>query len=102
MNTYHKGSSIDIEVEFQKREPFDGETRIDPTTPKVTVTGPDNPATPQVNDVDLVQVSTGRYNYTVQTVNNDTWPVGTYEILVTGTSGSYKDRTLVKDGFKLI
>lgn len=86
------GSPVLIEVTFKKATPFGDSTLYDPSTATITVT--DKTDTTKVDAADLVQSSTGKYYYVIQTAI--TWILGRYTVKIDSTDGTYTD-VLIKD-----
>jgi hypothetical protein len=96
--TYDRGSPIVIEVEVYVYTPFEDETLTDPDTIVVSV-GQSNKSKEVVEQA-MTKYTTGKYYYIVQTTSS--WEVGTYNVEVKATSGSYSDTEVAYNLFTLV
>ncbi|HDH51218.1 MAG TPA: hypothetical protein ENH31_00340 [Nitrospirae bacterium] len=98
METFDAGSTIVLEVEFEKYVPYGALQKFDPYNyPDITVT--DNLGTDKVDAVALVRSDTGEWSLIVQTETD--WLTGVYAVKVTATDGTYNDVTTDLASFKL-
>lgn len=97
METFDRGSAIQVEVEFKQKVPFGVFTYFDPTTPVITITNPLGTAV--VTDQVLTKSAVGKYYYILQT--GLAWEAGVYSGVSHGVAGSYEDTTVNEDLFRL-
>ena len=102
IQTYNLGSTVLIELEYKKRQPFGTTAYFDPSTlPTVTIT--DEHGTVVVNADNTTKSDTGKYYYFCQT--ETTWHPGDYKIKTTPTDGVYNDVEITdpeeNEGFRL-
>jgi hypothetical protein len=75
---YDRGSTVVIEVEFKRYDPFGEYAYFDPWVYTITITDPEG--TVKINAVNLIQKTTGKYYYRLQTLTD--WEIGTYIVKV--------------------
>ena len=97
MESFDRGSTVLVQVEFKRNVPFGDPEYFDPTTPKITIY--DAAGLPKVTDADLQKQAVGKYYYICQTAVN--WATGIYSGKSTGSDGSYSDVTTAVDLFVL-
>jgi hypothetical protein len=101
MEKYHRGSAVDLKVEFKEPiadDPFNEDEYTDPTAPAVTVIDPES--TKMLSAISLVRSDTGMWYYRCQTLI--TWVAGIYQVKVNATSGAYSDVTINESCFELV
>lgn len=96
--TADRGSSVLIEVEFQKNTPYGDAEYFDPSTSEINISDPEG--TLKVDSAALIKSAVGKYYYICQTATN--WLPGEYRIEVLASDGTYSDVTITPNGFELI
>jgi hypothetical protein len=86
IGTFNRGTTVLIELEYKKRQPFGTAAYFDPsTTPTVTVQDPHG--TTVADAQDATQSATGKWYYLLQT--EVAWQPGDYTITADPTDGTY-------------
>ncbi len=96
---HDKGSAILLEVEYKKQTPYGTLDYFDPSpVPKISVIDPLGQEV--VTPANLVQSTTGRYYYVIQ--SSTAWEAGTYSCKTTGGDGTNSDVTINRAAFELV
>ena len=96
IQSFNKGDTVLIEVEFKKQTPFGSLSYFDPTAPTIDITAPNG--TTQVTAAVLVKTDVGKWYYLCQTLTS--WMGGHYNIKSPSTDGTYNGVEITKPGLE--